>query len=183
VAQAAAWKNTAKCQGNGKPMTIVSEIQYAFQGRAMPRQVVLGDSPRTSEYLEALNFQGTSWEMMDSDFLVKNSDALYAFTPEAFCYYLSAFLSHGFKHQQAPPIYMDAILGMLDRSPNPDLWDDSFRRRWSILRTNECRVVEKWLLALSECPEGIFDLLTLDRAFDTLQLLMKCKKEGRSYTS
>ena len=154
-------------------MTIPSEIRLAFQGRVMPRQVVLEDSPRTSEYLEALNFQGTSWETMDSDFLVKNSDALYAFSPEAFCYYLPAFLVHGFEHRKAPPIYLDTILGMLDRSPDPDLWDDWFRRRWSILKEGECQAIEQWLLVLSECPEGGFDQLTLDRAFDTVQLLMK----------
>jgi len=138
----------------------------------MPRQVVLEDAPRTNEYLEALNFEGLGWEMMDSDFLVKNSDALYAFTPEAFCYYLPTFLVHGFELREAPPVYVDAILGMLDRSPNPDLWDDSFRRRWSILKADECKALERWLLALSESPEGIFDQLTLERAFDTVQLLM-----------
>ncbi len=141
----------------------------------MPRQVVLEKSPHTSEYLEAMNFHGLSWEVMDSDFLVKNSDALYAFTPEAFCYYLPAFLVHGFEHRQTPPVYVDTILGMLDRSPNPDLWDDSFRRRWTLLHVGECQVVEKWILALSECSEGAFDQLTLDRAFDTVQLLMDRK--------
>ena len=141
----------------------------------MPRRVVSENAPHTSEYLEALNFHGLSWEVMDSDFLVKNSDALYAVTPEAFCYYLPAFLVHGFEHRQTPPIYVDAILGMLDRSPNPDLWDDSFRRRWTLLHIDECQVVEKWILALSECSEGAFDQLILDRAFDTVQLLMERK--------
>lgn len=141
----------------------------------MPRQVVLENSPHTSEYLEAMNFHGLSWEVMDSDFLVKNSDALYAFTPEAFCYYLPAFLVHGFEHLQSPPVYVDAILGMLDRSPNPDLWDDSFRRRWTLLQVDECRALERWILALSECSEGTFDQSTIDRSFDTVQLLMGCK--------
>jgi hypothetical protein len=154
-------------------MTVLSEIRDAFMGRRMPRQVVLEGAPHTNEYLEALNFEGLSWEMMDSDFLVKNSDALYVFTPEAFCYYLPAFLVHGFEHRETPPVYVDAILGMLDRSPNPDLWDDSFRRRWSILKTDECKALERWLLALSEGSEGIFDQLTLERAFDTVQLLME----------
>lgn len=151
---------------------LASQIQEAFKGRAIPKQVVSEDSPHTSEYQEALNFQGASWEIMGSDFLVKNSDALYVFNPQAFCYYLPAFLVHGFEHRHTPPIYLDAILAMLDLSPDPALWDDMFRSRWSLLRVAECQVIERWLLALSECPEGIFDQLTLGRAFDTIQLLM-----------
>lgn len=165
----------AKCcevPSYGEFIMLVMQIQKAFQRREMPRQVVSEDSPHTSEYQEAMNFQGVSWEVIDSDFLVKNSDALYAFNSEAFCYYLPAFLVCGFEHRNAPPVYVDVILGMLDRSPDPILWDDVFRRRWSLLRSAECQVIELWLLALSECSEGVFDPLTLDRAFDTVQLLI-----------
>lgn len=152
-------------------MSVEIEIQLAFKERGMPKSVTPMDHPPTNEYGEAENFAGVEWKLADADFLERNSDALYGFNPEAFCYYLPAFLLSGLDRRHGCRVYVDTILGMLDRSPDSSLWDDFFIRRWCSLTKAECLAIEQWLLALTGEEECAYEDSVLSRAFDTLAIL------------
>jgi len=60
---------------------------------------------------------------------------------------------------------------MLDRSPDPATWDDFFVPRWTQLTPAECEATQAWILWLSSFGESSYFENSLDRAFDTLELL------------
>jgi hypothetical protein len=151
-------------------MTLNEIIGSAFEQRTKPRNVVPRWYPTTNEYEEARQYNGKDWRELDAAFLKKNSDAIYAFTPEAFCYYLPAYLIAGMGRGQDATFLAGLVVGMLDRSPNPDFWDEFFLTRWCALREQECLAVQEWLVYLSESAEGR-DADDLSRSFDTMQLL------------
>ena len=76
--------------------------------------------------------------------------------------------------------YADAVIHALDRSPNTEGWDESFRGRYTHLIPAELGCLEEWLLILCEYPAyrsygnasgGPGD--TFGRAIDTITLLKK----------
>lgn len=48
--------------------------------------------------------------------------------PEAFCYYLPGIFSAGIKENKPWLVVNQSLVDMLDRSPDPDAWDDFFLR-------------------------------------------------------
>lgn len=158
-------------------MNLDEIIGAAFEQRAKPRNVVPRWHPDTHEYEEARLFKGKDWRVLDTFFLKENSDAIYAFTPEAFCYYLPAFLIAGMDRGQDGYFLADSVIRMLDRSPNPEFWDEFFLKRWCALREAECLAVQEWLVYLSESAEGR-DAEDLSRSFDTMQLLAQRAREA-----
>jgi hypothetical protein len=157
-------------------MSLIQQIEVAFESRARPREVTPRWHPDTSEYEEALRFKGQDWKALGATFLRKNSDALYALTPDAFCYYLPAFLIAGVGVGQDAIFLAGGIVGMLDRSPNPEFWDDFFLTRWCALKKPECLAIQEWLLSRSD---DVTDRENdeLSRAFDTVQLLIKKEEQ------
>jgi hypothetical protein len=152
-------------------MTVSANIEQAFSSRVRPDAVVRPDHPDTSEYQEAENFSGIDWRLLDKEFLQNNSDALFAMTPEAFRYYLPAFLVSGILSTEPRPLFVDTIVSMLDRSPDMDQWDDFFLQRWARLKVAEYQALMQWILALSEEASGTLMKDSLNRSFDTLHLL------------
>lgn len=159
-------------------MKLIEMIGNAFDQRAKPRDVVARWHPGTTEYEEAQQFKGKEWRLLDSVFLKKNYDAIYALTPEAFCYYLPAFLIAGAGSEPDAFFLAGLVIGMLDRSPNPEFWDDFFLARWCALRETECLAVQEWLIYLSDGAKGR-DADDLSRSFDTMQLLVQRTREIR----
>jgi hypothetical protein len=152
-------------------MNLIGQIERAFESRIKPLAVTPRWHADTSEYEEALRFKGLDWKGLGSAFIKQNSDALYGLTPDAFCYYLPAFLIAGAAGGSEAFYLADGIIKMLDRSPNPEYWDEFFLARWPLLKKPECLVIQNWLLALSAnslYAEGD----DLSRAFDTVQLLI-----------
>lgn len=151
-------------------MNLVSQISTAFSARVSPATVIPPSHPTTHEYIEALHFQGRDWREITCDEWASYSDAIYAFSPSAFCYFLPGMLSSQVREQRADLLITSALLNMLDRSPNMDTWDDFFVERWPLLTTEECRAVQQWILWLANQSIG-FDDDTLMRSYETLEIL------------
>lgn len=65
----------------------------------------------------------------------------------------------------------DSLIGCLDRSPEPDYWDDFFLPRWPPLSAEEIDAVAAWVrwLAIVQ-PNQVYGNV-YERAHDTLNLL------------
>src|SRR5437868_1093142 len=74
-------------------MNLLSQISTAFSVRVSPVTVIPPSHPTTHEYIEALHFQGRDWRAITCDEWASYSDAIYAFSPSAFCYFLPGMLS------------------------------------------------------------------------------------------
>jgi hypothetical protein len=62
-----------------------------------------------------------------------NSDAVFWFAPEAICYYLPGLPPASLREDRLDANACDALIGMLDRSPEPACWGDFFAPRWTLL--------------------------------------------------
>jgi len=151
-------------------MKLTQKIEQAFSHRQKPNQLIESrESLITPEQMEALWFNERDWHEITWGNWEEHRDAIYAFTPEAFAYYLPSILTLSSQrpHQWFWPA--DALLIILDRSPVVDYWDTFITTRLLGLRLEEYEALKDWLLALSEYSSVSED--TLDRAFDTVCLL------------
>ena len=153
-------------------MKLLAGIKEAFAHRGRPARVVPKGHADTHEYKDASHFSGRDWESVVTTEWAQYSDAIYAFTPEAFCYFLPSILCAGPKDKHPELLVNDIILGILDRSPTVAYWDQFFIERWPLLTQRECQCAQDWTLWLSEANVGISDD-SLTRAYETLDILSR----------
>jgi len=146
-------------------------IEAAFARRAPP--AVMTDSLQLSdvEYAEVMAFDGLAWPEVTFAQVEAYADAVFWFAPEAFCYYLPGFLAAGLKEARWDTNAYDSLIGMLDRSPEPDYWDDFFRPRWTLLSAAETDAVAAWVRWFEAVQPDAFHDNTYERALATLALL------------
>lgn len=146
-------------------------LNEAFAGRTPPS--VMSDSRQLSdvEYDEVMSFEGVRWQEIPFDQVERNADAVFWFSPEAFCYYLPGLLAAGLRDNRWDSNAYDALIHMLDRSPEPDNWDDFFRPRWTLLSDAELEAVRAWVRWFESVQPDAFHDNTYERADDTLTLL------------
>jgi hypothetical protein len=150
-------------------MDLLTAIRQVFSNRVRPTRVVAHEHPDTTEYRDALIFSDLDWEETTCQMWEKYSDSIYGFTPEAFCYFIPGIIKSSIVEKKPDMLVVDSLLGMLDRMPEPDYWDDFFIARWPRFSRGECQAIEGWLYWLSDdC--GISDE-TVIRASETLKLL------------
>jgi|JI6StandDraft_1071083.scaffolds.fasta_scaffold170594_2 hypothetical protein len=153
-------------------MNFHEKVEQAFKHRPKPVNVIGISGPLTTEYVDALWFTDRDWKEITWEDWELHRDAVYAFTPEAFAYYLPSIL---ILSSQRPTEWFwpaDALLQVLDRSPTVAYWDDFLLTRFMGLRVAEYEVLSEWLVYLSE-HESFAAPETLARSFDTINLLQK----------
>jgi hypothetical protein len=153
-------------------MNLDQQIDQAFGHRAKPKVVLTPNYPVASDAEDALWFSGRDWREITWEDWERHRDALYAFTPEAFGYYLPSILSLS---SQRPDKWFwpaDALLQVLDRSPIVEYWDAFLTTRLLGLQSAEYEALKGWLLSLSgQKDSGSED--ALGRAFETVDLLQR----------
>lgn len=146
-------------------------IEEAFSHRRMPTLFLVSEQLAAHECDDVMGFWGKPWSSVTSLQLEKHFEAVFWFTPEAFCYYLPGIFTVGIKENKPWLIVNDSLVSMLDRSADPDSWDDFFLARWPQLTARECEATQAWILWLSSFEDGSRWEGALGRAFDTLDLL------------
>lgn len=149
----------------------LEKISRAFAERSAPS--VMTDSKQLSdaEYEEVMSFHGMRWQDVTFEHVQRCPDAVFWFGPEAFCYYLPGMLSAGLKENRNDTNAYDSLIGCLDRSPEPDYWDDFFRPRWPLLTAAEVDAVAAWAQWLEIFEPDAYHPNTYERVQDTLTLL------------
>jgi hypothetical protein len=153
-------------------MEIIETIQRAFAHRGLPPLVVMPEEPPSEMYDDACHFQGRTWSSLTCDELNEHQDAVFGFTPEAFCYYLPGIIAAGIRENRPHLLINASLVTMLDRSNTPNSWDDFFAMRWPSLSVQECMAVDSWLRWLAELSPPVFAAHSIDRALGTLKLLI-----------
>lgn len=151
-------------------MNLCKQIEQAFAHRGKPNNVVERRDPVTPEQEDALNFQGRDWREISWQEWERNRDAFFAFTPDAFAYYLPSILSITSQEKAKWLTAADSFLRVLDRSPNIHHWDNFIVTRLIGLEISEFEAIKAWLLSLSG-REPDFDEDLLTRAYETIDLL------------
>lgn len=153
-------------------MTLLRQIEQAFGDRPKPSKLVEERVPVTPEQMDALWFGGRDWRDITWRDWESHRDAVYAFTAEAFAYYLPSILALSCSRPDQWFAPADGLLQVLDRSPVVGYWDAFITTRLVGLRTAEYEVLKEWLLSLSG-RKGPDAEDTLGRALDTVDLLQK----------
>lgn len=154
-------------------MNITSVIEAAFSDRKLANDCAqVGLLPKQErDTLDA--FINEAMHELTGAFLARNHDVLYWLCPQSFCFYLPRVLCASVKEDNPNLLTNYLLVGWLDRTPNAKLWDDFFSERWLLLSAEECQAVRAWLLWLLEHTKCGIDELSLERAVDTINLLIK----------
>jgi hypothetical protein len=152
-------------------MNLISKIERAFAERKPPVQVVNDGHPPTEIYADAMAFHGKTWLDLTVQDLEKHSDAVYGFTPQAFCYYLPGIFLTGLRENRPDLLVNHALIVTLDRGNAPLSWDDFFSVRWPTLNVNECAASQEWILWLADANPPVASDTSLSRAYDTLAII------------
>jgi hypothetical protein len=167
-------------QSESQAATALELITNAFSNRVPP--LVLTDSMQLTdcEYTEVMSYQGLGWQDVTFAQVKQNPDAVFWFSPEAFCYYLPGILAPGLRENRWDSNAYDSLIGCLDRSPVPDYWDDFFLPRWPLLSAQEIDAVAAWVkwLAIVQ-PDEIYGNV-YERVQDTLNLLKRMIRDGEA---
>ena len=151
-------------------MTFHHKIKQAFAERSIPTMLVEIKTPVTPEQNDALWFKGQNWEEITWEDWDIHRDAFYAFTPEAFAYYLPSIICISIEFPQKWFLPVDSLLHILDRSPVVEYWDNFIVTRLIGLKQKEYEMLKEWILLLSENPPAGLDV-DFGRVFDTVDLL------------
>jgi hypothetical protein len=152
-------------------MSVLNKFQLAFRDRTRPGILTMSDQLDAAEYADVMALSGKHWSEIDCTFLEKHFEVINWLSPKAFCYYLPGICCAGVKQNRPDlPIY-SSIIGMLDRSPDPQNWDTFFVERWPLLNKVECEAMQEWVLWLSSEGGQYFYDNTVSRAFDTLEFV------------
>lgn len=155
----------------------LAALSPAFASRSMPAVMTTSMQLSDVEYEEVMAFSGKTWEAVSFDMVERNADAVFWFAPEAFCYYLPGFLSAGLATDRRDSNAYDALIGMLDRSPEPAYWDDFFLERWPRLSADEIDAVSLWMRWFDAAEPDAFFPNTFERVQETLALLKRKQAE------
>jgi hypothetical protein len=152
----------------------VSDLKFideAFSARKRPEHVRDTTRPPDDIYADADAFAGMDWRDVTCAVLDKHYDAIYGFTPTAFCYFLPGIFSAGIRQSRPEMLVNQGLIMTLDRGNAPASWDEFFSARWPKLSPQECEATQRWILWLDEFdPPPIADA-ALSRAYDTMGLL------------
>jgi hypothetical protein len=128
---------------------LIAAVEAAFADVAMPADSI-SDHPDNDEGT-AEYFRGKSWRGHTPERLRRYSIALLAFTPEAFRYYLPAFLIAALNAPEESPL--DSIIFSVsppkDKPKRPSFW-----RRWELFSGAQRRVVVQCLKYWSNGDHG-----------------------------
>ncbi|HEM7809812.1 TPA: hypothetical protein U2L28_003383 [Burkholderia multivorans] len=155
---------------------LIFRISECFKSRKKP-DVLVGSNELTYDEIEEVNFVGAyDWSETTGDLWEKYSAVLSWFSPDAFCYYLPGVMVSSIKENEPNLIVVSNLIGMLDRTPNSDWWDDFFVARWPLLTLKECNALQEWLIWLSSAENSSFDQNSIERALGTIGLLIYRKR-------
>ena len=150
-------------------------IRQAFAHRARPTILSTSSQLSQTELMDLIAFSGFEWDKVDADMWEKYFDMISLFSPEAFCYYLPGVCTASLREKRPDLIVASAVIGMLDRTPTPEWWDDFFVERWPRLTAPECQAIQQWVWWLTALPGNSHSEESLMRALHTLELLANQK--------
>jgi hypothetical protein len=119
-------------------------IHGAFEVEPVPPAGELCGSAGGEAREETGAFAGKPWPELDAATVETHAAALFFFTPEAFHYYLPAFLMEPLSGGETGSLAVHNVLFALKATGEPAVM--RFRRtRWPLLTKKEVAAVEEWL--------------------------------------
>lgn len=116
-------------------------------------------------------YLGRRWDEIEDEVINNSEDAFIYFTPEAYCYYLPALVSHFSKGKPFAEA-IDPVFNSLLRSPDPAIWEDEFMDRWSRFSIEQLEMLGEFLLVLEDGYSNSLLTSRIPQAMSTLETLI-----------
>ena len=132
--------------------SVIAEIDQAFAGMEPP-----GDDkllhPNCMDDVDMLEFYGyvRSEDLTDA-MVVYSYAAPTSFSPEAFRYYLPAYLKWSLHNQDSPEYASESILLALDPATDKEMLHEFRRSKFALFDKAQIAAVKKFLWVVSEHP-------------------------------
>jgi hypothetical protein len=150
---------------------ILDRIQGAFSTE-LPTEMILLDSINYSNELTRMTM--VTWDEISFEVLSADYDMVHFLSPEAFRYYMPAFLSESIKHFDIIELFLNSMISIFTLH-------EPLERKYSCLNnfsTDQWSVIEEWFDWIRE-NEDITDLVEFDEAYETVKLKIWQCYEGR----
>lgn len=160
---------------NNQAAEIGREISQAFSARLKPVRLTDAEELDESDRDAIRQASLLDWRDTDAEFWERNFELLSFLSPSAFCYYLPGMMVAAMEVGAQGIVVAHHLLSMLDRTPDPELWDDRFIARWCNLNRGELHAVVQWIDFLFNGECSILDETSQIRMMLTLdQLISRC---------
>ena len=118
----------------------IKQLKLVFVGKPPHGRINASVDDESAEDTEA--FRRRDWRDLNVDVLEKHQAALFWFTPEAFHFYLPAFLRASVNTANPNAIYVHTILQLMTAG-----FSDA---RWRLFSEREIAVLQQWMIWLEE---------------------------------
>lgn len=159
-------------------MNFLDDLEIVFSGRVFPEVVCSVAGVSKDELEEVESFCSSACDGLSVDLLEFYFDVVCLLSPDAFIYFLPKIIRCSVDEGCPGLLVNQSFVRMLDRSPDPEMWDDFFISRWAVLSKDECGVIEEWLLWLAASDPELYSDASIDRALGTISLIKT--KPGRA---
>lgn len=138
--------------------SLATEIEEVFRTVPYPRDDRLVSAPHLGgEYAEiAAAFKGRTWSSLDLEFLRYHHASLFFLTPEAYRYFLPAYLRVSVLSYRKADLIPGSVLYSLTPPADPGPDKDEFLSRVATLSQGQKRVIRRFLEYLRDAHRGGF---------------------------
>lgn len=154
-------------------MSLLAIINDAFQWRKRPAQFAELVKLSEDELSELSAITCLEWTEVTAEIWEKNFDVISILSPEAYCYYLPGVMKASVEDGYSNLVVVSNVIAELDRSPTPEWWDDFFLSHWPKFTVPEYKAIQEWIFWLSSLENSPYTDDSLDRALETINLLIK----------
>jgi hypothetical protein len=100
--------------------TALALIGEAFADRAPPSAITDSMQLSDAEHAAVTSFEGMRWRDVGFDQVAAYADAVFWFSPQAFCYYLPGFLAAGLRDDRRDSNAYDTLTVLGERADGED---------------------------------------------------------------
>lgn len=125
---------------------------------------------------DGLYFKNKNWQQLVCYDFEEFPNAIYGFTPESYCYYLSGVMNASLSEHKfvsnniAPWVFIESIIYHLEKMLFAWESDKSYLKKFILLTTSECEAVQEWLMWLAKAEN---DPNTYMKAYGNLEWLIR----------
>jgi hypothetical protein len=125
-------------------------VERVFAHRTIPAEVVdMAELLQLDDDVEdAIWFTGRDWRDITWADWKEHYCSFYFFAPGAFAYYLPSILLLSAQNPNEDLLVADSLISQLDRTPNPEWWEETFVNRFFELNIEELALLKEWLVEL-----------------------------------
>lgn len=178
-------------------MNLEQCIESAFADRKYPQSMIPKTFLKhTDIYTDALYFINRNWRTLTCTELNEHSEAIFGFSPHAYCYYLPGIMLASIRENNYDLLIVDTVLNQVERLVYDYVVEENLFliKRWILLTYEEYAVVQEWLRWLAgadsanfsykcELAEKVIGWLIRERdspAFKELRAITEAESHGNS---